>query len=158
MTFKEFFLSLNPRVPKRALVFTASLLWGFAGFKLLNIAFKAFKSSEPDFRIIIPVILVCYVLFLSFIFIKIVRKHVTRIVNKKNEWNCMFSFLDLKGYLIMTVMIVSGITLRKSGMIPLIPLGIVYGIMGLTLFTAALLFLYRAIRFRVYRERYRNSI
>lgn len=139
------------------MVFTAAILWGFAGYKLTHIAWKALKDSVPDYRVVIPLILAGWGLFLYFVFIKTVRKHVSRIVNKKNEYNCLFSFLDIKGYFLMAVMITGGIILRKSEIVPLIPLGVVYGIMGLTLFTSALIFLFMGTRFKYYRKKYFNE-
>ena len=154
MYIKHFTNKFAPRIPKRWLLLIAFLLWGFAGIKILLVAYKSFHLLNLDYRIIIPVILIGYGIFFGLLFIRVFRKHTKRIINKPNEWNCLFSFIDIKGYLIMIVMIAMGISLRKSGVFNPLLLGIGYSIMGLSLFSSSLLFLYAFFRYRIFKEKY----
>jgi hypothetical protein len=157
MTAVEFTNMLTPRLPKKILLSVAGIMWIIAGLKINYIAWQALRHSTYDPLIVIPIILAGYIIIYKFVFLKIIKKHTIRIVNKKKELNCIFSFLDIKGYLIMAVMIIGGVTFRKSGLIPLIPLGITYGIMGLTLITAAFKFFEAGLHYDRYIVLYKRN-
>lgn len=144
---KQFINALNPRVNKRYIILFAGLVWGFAGIKILLIAWEYYQSSSVNTFITVPLILMGGALFFVFIMHPVWRKHSTRIITKETNKSCIFSFLDLKGYLLMILMITIGLSIRKLEILPPWTLLVLYGVMGLALFIAALLFIYLAIQY-----------
>ena len=138
---------LKPKLPKRYLLFLAAVVWTFAGGMLL---FKgaAFMRDVKDYvwlRILISAI--GGALFYVVLFSKISIKHTRRILNLKSESPCLFSFFSIKSYILMAIMITSGILLRKSGIIGMGYLSVIYLTMGIPLFLSAFRFYYFGIYF-----------
>jgi hypothetical protein len=79
-------------------------------------------------------------LFFRFLFLRISNRHISRIRAIAQERPCLFSFLDWRGYGLMTVMISGGILLRASGVVPLPVLGTFYVGMGTPLILSAVRF------------------
>jgi hypothetical protein len=136
----NYFQVLKPKLPKRYLLFLAAFVWTFAGGMLL---FKGIGLyiSEPIylvFRILVSVI--CGSLFYYFMFSKISAKHTKRIMNIQHEKPCMFSFFNVRSFILMSIMITGGILLRKSGLVPNFYLSMVYTTMGIPLFLSSLRF------------------
>ena len=59
-----------------------------------------------------------FLLFFAFIFQKLYNKHTRRISLKKERNNCPFSFFDIRGWIIMVLMILMGITIRDLRLLP----------------------------------------
>lgn len=134
-----------PRVSKDILLLLAGLVWGFAGYKILSIGLPDMVKHwfMPIFFIIMAFII--YFLFTKFVFYKMFVKHRNRIMGYGNELKCIFTFFDIKGYLIMTFMITFGILLRNSRIVPPLYLGTFYSGLGLSLATASICFIYTFI-------------
>ena len=79
------------------------------------------------------------------LFSKISLKHTKRILSLKSEKPCAFSFFNFKSYILMTVMISSGIFVRKSGILSPDYLSLIYITMGIPLFLSAFRFYYNGI-------------
>lgn len=123
--------SLKPGVPRRALFFVASFVWGIAGLILCIRGWIAMSLGSPT---VLPLADgAAGALFYYFMFARIPRKHIQRISAIPHRLPCAFSFLDWRGYAIMALMITLGITLRISGIIPPSILGSVYIVMGVAL-------------------------
>ena len=67
-------------------------------------------------------------------------KHITRIQNIQEQKPCIFSFFNGRSYLLMSIMITAGVTLRLSGMVPIGYLSLFYIAMGTPLLISALRF------------------
>ena len=67
-----------PKVPKKVLLLLASLIWGFAGYKILHIGIGALLVSPyfPFINILISISI--FGLFFKFIFLKMLKKHNQR--------------------------------------------------------------------------------
>lgn len=139
MTFSQKF---KPRVPKRFLLFEAAALWSFAGGMLLFKGFSTISNLRNGSVIQILISLMTGIAFYLFVFTKISIKHVQRILKLKTEYPCLFSFINWKSYLLMILMISSGILLKKSEIIPLDFIGNFYLIMGIPLLFSAVHFYY----------------
>ena len=133
---------LTPRVPKTYLLFIAALVWTFAGGMLLYRGFTFNKTLPLHWLTELITETVAGLLFFMLLFARISAKHVLRIQNLPIEKPCLFSFFSLKSYLMMAVMITSGITLRKSGLVSPEYLSMIYVTMGIPLLMSSFRFYY----------------
>lgn len=142
MNFVE---SIKPQLPKRYLLFLAALVWTFAGSMLLFKGLTFLRTVKNFQWLIVLISIIGGFLFYIILFSKISLKHTRRIFNLKNDYPCLFSFFSIKSYVLMTIMITSGIFLRKSGIISMGYLSVVYLTMGIPLFLSAFRFYYFGI-------------
>ncbi|HZL10194.1 MAG TPA: hypothetical protein VFC65_09365 [Prolixibacteraceae bacterium] len=135
-------VSFTPRIPKHYLFLVAALVWTFAGGMLLFRGYS-FLIVYPHFLAVkMSGCLISGLIFFKLLFVKISGKHVVRIENLPIDHPCLFSFFNLKSYLMMTVMISSGILLRKTGAISPEYLSLVYVTMGIPLLMSSFRFYY----------------
>ena len=139
--------SLTPRVSKRSLLFVAASIWTFAGGMLLfrGILFALDCPSYLLLRLLVSA--VGGGLFYWGMFSKISLKHTQRILAMKQERPCVFSFFNVKSYILMSIMITGGILLRTSGIMPSSYLLILYITMGIPLSLSAVRFYYYGINY-----------
>ncbi|MCC3865256.1 hypothetical protein K0040_13365 [Terrisporobacter petrolearius] len=131
----------TPRCNKRSLPFIAGLVWIFAGGMVSKLGFNMLFTSSIHPFISIIVAVVTFLIFFNFIFIKLVKKHKNRISEKEQDKLCLFSFFDVKSYIIMIFMMGLGITIRSIDSInPLCWAAIYIGI-GLALLSAGVAFM-----------------
>lgn len=141
-------------VSKRTLLVVAGLVWGIAGFRVFTLGKGDVSShhgsliSSAFFSIII------FYIFFNFIFKKMFSKHAKRIINSKLQKQCVFSFFDIKGYLIMGFMMTFGIIIRSMGIFNPVSIGIFYMGLGGALFLAGLIFLVSSINFKKTKLKY----
>jgi hypothetical protein len=136
---------LTPRVPRRTLLFIAALVWTFAGSMLFLKGMGMVRSNPNHLILVITGSVIGGLLFYLAVFSKISLKHTRRIINLQNEKPCFFSFFNLKSYLLMSLMISSGIILRTTGIVAPKYLSVVYLTMGVPLFISAFRFYYYGI-------------
>ena len=136
------FETLTPRIQKTYLLLVAAVVWTFAGGMLLYRGFS-FLMDYPHFLVVkIAGSAIGGLIFFKLLFFKISGKHVLRIQNLPHDHPCLFSFFNLKSYLMMTIMITSGITLRKTGVISPEYLSLIYLMMGIPLLMSSFRFYY----------------
>lgn len=131
---------LTPRISKHYLLLVAAIVWTFAGSMLLKKGFT-FMQEYPDFMVL--KLLGCLVgglAFFALLFRKISGKHVQRIQSMPIDRPCLFSFFNFRSYMLMAVMISSGIILRKTGVVSPKYLALVYITMGIPLLLSSLRF------------------
>lgn len=136
------FDSFTPRVSKTYLLLVAAIVWTFAGGILL---YRGYSMSIPFPHFLVLKIAWCIfagLVFFMLLFTKISQKHVLRIKNLPIDHPCIFSFFNLKSYLMMAIMIFSGITLRKTGIISPEYLSLIYVTMGIPLLMSSFRFYY----------------
>ena len=104
----------SPRVNKQILTIIGGLVWTIAGVNVFSIGYKDVSSSNM-LGVIFSITI--FAIFFNFIFSKMAKKHLNRIYSKKGNKLCVFSFFDVKGYIIMAFMMTFGITLRSTGLI-----------------------------------------
>jgi len=138
---------LKPAIPKRYLLFVAAFVWTFAGGMLLFRGFSVIYPNISDRFWEVVACLACGILFYLFMFSKISAKHVKRILNIQIEKPCLFSFFNVRSYIMMASMITLGITLRKTGLVPLEYLSYLYITMGIPLSLSAIRFYYNGINY-----------
>jgi len=138
---------ITPRVSKRVLLLVAGVVWGFASCRVFLVFLQDIKLIPSP----LPALLIgfaIYLPFFSFVFFKVLRKHCRRIINKSKEWNCIFSFFDLKSYLIMAFMITLGILSRHFLSLPPLFMASFFFGLSFSLFTSAFYYFYYTCRFR----------
>ncbi len=135
-------------IPKRGLLFVAAGVWTFAGGMLLVRGGIMLIHYPAHLWIKELSCLAGGLLFYWVLFSAISYKHTTRILTMKNERPSMFAFFNLKSYLLMAVMISSGITLRLSGIVSPKYLSYLYVTMGIPLLLSAFRFYYVGFRYQ----------
>ena len=136
---------LTPRLPKRYLLFLAAVVWTFAGGMLLFRGMLMFRDTASHHILRLLLSFAGGIAFYVLLFSRISKKHTLRIRNLPLEKPCLFSFFNLKSYLLMSVMIAGGISLRKSGIIDPLYLSVIYVTMGIPLFISSFRFYYSGI-------------
>ena len=131
---------LKPSIPQRYLLMLGALVWTCAGSILLYKGFTLLISFQvfPYVEFILSILL--GILFYVFLFSKISFKNTQRIFHLTIEYPCMFSFFNVRSYILMGAMITGGILLRKSGILPADILLIIYFMMGIPLFLSSFRF------------------
>ncbi len=135
------------RVSKRTLLFEAACVWLIAAGVL---SYKGFVMLTNAGGINWWILLTCLLGGIGFyliLFTKISGKHIKRIKERPIERPCLFSFFNWKGYLMMLIMITSGIVLRSSGVVPIIPMPYFYFFMGTPLLISAIKFLHSGVTY-----------
>lgn len=133
---------LTPRISRRYLYIVAALVWTFAGSMLLFRGVLLFMDDEHLLWLRLAISIVAGLLFYMLLFSNISRKHTGRIAGMQLEKPCFFSFFNVKSYILMSVMITTGITIRKSGILPPLYLSVIYVTMGIPLFISSFRFYY----------------
>lgn len=144
----EFFVKYKIKVDKKTLILLAGCVWIFAGSKLLSLGYKDFMGSIDRNVYFLGISIGVFLMFYNSIFKKMVKKHTERILNSKIKKHCVFSFFDVKGYIIMTFMITMGIFVRSSHLFEPIYLGSFYIGLGFSLLLSGAIFLFTAINFQ----------
>jgi hypothetical protein len=144
----NFLQQFKPAIPKRYLLFAAGVVWTLAGGMLLYKGISLFRIYRELLWLKITISIIGGGLFYILMFSKISFKHAWRIINLKYDKPCMFAFFNIRSYIMMAIMISSGIILRKSGIISLEYLSVLYVTMGIPLFLSALRFYYYEIYYR----------
>lgn len=139
MTFGQ---ALKPSVPRRWLLIIAGIFWSFAGGMLVwrGITGLLHEALRLAFEIILS--LCSGIAFYFILFSGISRKHVRRILGLKPEKPCLFSFFNIKSYIIIIFMITGGILLRKFDILNHQILYVVYLCMSIPLLLSSAKFYY----------------
>jgi hypothetical protein len=153
LTLKEFVSYINPRVPKRVLLFIAGFVWVFAAYRVFLVMHEMLQAKDNLYIIYGSGIFV-YFFFFQFVFHKVLVKHTRRIINKKQKWVCIFSFFDVKSYLVMACMVILGIVSRKYLDIPHVYLSAFFVTISASLITSSVYFIYYGIRFNYTVEKF----
>ena len=126
------------KVPTKALLLVAALVWLVAGSFVTSVGIKA--AEEPWSQTMAIGFVVVYVFF-SFMFIMICRKHTRRICGYGDALMNIGKFLDPPAYIILIVMIGIGASVRISGLCPSFIIAFFYSGLGMALITAAIVYI-----------------
>ena len=132
--------TLKPCVSKRVMLFIAAGIWSFAGIKLILIGSALFGETKEFFGLKAGGSIIAGIIFYGLMFSKISAKHVKRIYHLPSERPFVLYFFNLKSYILMTVMMTSGILSRKYHLVPFDYLAIVYLTMGIPLLLSSFRF------------------
>lgn len=104
------------RIPKRALLLVAGIVWFSAGFNIARIGWLASDKAWTVLSVLCSIAV--FAAFFFLIFRRLVKKHTVRIMGYEQERVNIFRFFDLKSYCIMAFMMTFGILLRQSNLWP----------------------------------------
>lgn len=138
---------IKPDIEKRNLLVVMAAVWSIGGIILFYRGVTTIFYSDNLIGLKLFIGIFFGVIFYYFMFSKIVIKHTTRLVNIENEKPCLFSFINLRSYFLMVLMISTGVFLRKSEVIPLEYLSGFYIVMGTPLLISAFRFFYFRINY-----------
>jgi hypothetical protein len=136
------FDGLTPRVSRIYLLLIAAMVWTFAGGMLL---FRGYFFLLESHHLLLLKIISCIsggIVFYILLFDRISKKHILRIKSLPSDRPCAFSFFNWRSYLMMAVMITSGITLRITGIVSHEYLSLIYITMGIPLLMSSFRFYY----------------
>lgn len=154
---KKILNTLNPKVPKRILLFIAGLVWSVAGYRVMLVLSKDLPAVINIIRMLILGFL-GYIVFFQMVFHKVLLKHTKRIIRHEQNKLCVFSFFDFKSYLIMAFMVGLGIVSVKFIDLPKNIMAGFFMSLSLSLLTAAIYFFYYGIRFNYAKKKFAKSV
>jgi hypothetical protein len=133
MNFRKF----TPVVDKKVLIILPGIMWCGVGVMLISFAIS-WLSPYPEKEEILFFIagFLAAMPIHHFGFLRIVDKNLKRLLPLTKK-KCVFSFMTLKSYLIVVVMVAMGIALRHSS-VPKRYLSILYNGIGLALFLSGI--------------------
>ena len=130
----------KPSVNKRTLLLVAGCVWTLAGGILISRALLELWSIHHYLWAELLIGIVLGTIFYLVLFARISKKHITRITLITIDNPCFFSFFNVRSYIMMTIMITAGITLRKLNIINHEILYTFYLTMGIPLLVSAFRF------------------
>ena len=104
-------------VKSEKLLIIAAVVWLLAGINILRLGVIAITETELVAALLAVGVVVTFLLF-HMMFAKLVGKQSNRIRAYGNEPTCAFALFDVKGYIMMAIMMGGGIALREFGIIP----------------------------------------
>jgi hypothetical protein len=113
----KFLEKFKPGVPRRSLLLIAGCAWSIAGGILISRSLVYLIGVNHHLALEIALGIVFGIVFYLVLFTRISKKHITRINLITIDNPCFFSFFNFRSYLLMTIMISGGITLRLSGLV-----------------------------------------
>lgn len=127
-------------VNRQTLLIIAGCVWIIAGANILRIGILTWLNDAQYWLFKVSEATIVFLLFFNFVFKKLFYKHSHRISLKKGK-SCPFSFFDVKGWIIMVVMITFGVTARKFHLLPNSFISVFYTGLSLALIITGGLFL-----------------
>lgn len=133
------------KVRRKTLLIVAGFVWFFAGLNIMKIGAEASRGQWS--WLMLGLAALTFALFHNVVFRRMVRKHTRRITSYQEERMSVFRFFDRAAYLIMTVMIAAGVSLRAFHWWPDVCIATFYSGLGLSLVVAGLSFLLQYRRY-----------
>ena len=132
-------------VKKRYLLLIASLVWLFAGLKVLSLGLEAYKTNFTALNILLSIAV--FIVFWLMVFNRLVNKHTVRIKAYTEERRYFWNFFDLKSFIIMAIMMTGGILIRKYSLLGVNFIAFFYTGIGAALSLAGMKFMYNFIKY-----------
>lgn len=132
-------------VKKRYLLLIASLVWLFAGLKVLSLGLEAYKTNFTALNVLLSIAV--FIVFWLMVFNRLVNKHTVRIKAYTEEKRYFWNFFDLKSFIIMAIMMTGGILIRKYSLLGVNFIAFFYTGIGAALSLAGLKFMYNFIKY-----------
>lgn len=129
------FRNLKPAVDKKILVLLAGIMWCGVGVMLVGLTISWLSNYQDKLLFYLTGFITAMPIH-HFGFLKIADKNLRRLL-PVTEKKCLFSFMTWRSYLIVLVMVSTGIAMRHSA-IPKNYLSVLYIGIGLALFLSGL--------------------
>ncbi len=135
-------------VTKRILLFEAAIIWTFAGTMLLVKGSTMLEASSGFSWLRIISCIISGLIFFLLIFSRLSQKHIKRISNLDGDHHWFYEFFNTRSYLMMLSMILLGVILRTTSVVPMAFLSLAYITMGIPLLFSSFRFYYSWIRYQ----------
>ncbi|QWW20038.1 TIGR03987 family protein [Schaalia sp. 19OD2882] len=113
--------ALDCRVDRKSLLLVAGIVWVVAGANVMAIGVGATRSvNSSSILVVLGLIAAGVAVFTAFhtMFGRLLVRNAARIRALEAERHAPWRFLDLRGWIVMSVMIALGFGLRATGMVP----------------------------------------
>jgi uncharacterized membrane protein YfcA len=127
-------------VRKNQLMLIAGVVWCLAGLMVLAVGLPLELRLAPTQLMLIPLALLIFLVFYVFVFSRLVRKHTSRVRARPEERLPFWHFFNASSWAVMGVMMVGGMTLRVSHLVPDWAIAFFYSGLGVALFISGLRF------------------
>ena len=140
--------SYKSSVSKKWLLFISGLVWLFACsiFVRQGIFYLIDYSHHILFNVFLG--LASGIVFFFILFFGISRKHIQNIIKFDSEKHSIFHFADIKIYIIVAFLVISGLLLGKFHYVDMMSLHIFYICMGTVFFFVFLQFLFSLLFYK----------
>lgn len=128
------------KVRSKYLLLIAAAVWLIAGSQVARMGIEAIAAGQGNLWLLLIGIPATFLVFHR-MFSKLVGKHAARIRGYGEEKMHVLRFFDVKGYIIMAVMMGGGIALRSFGLVPPWFIAFFYTGLGVALAFAGITFL-----------------
>lgn len=105
------------KVRAKYLLLIAAAVWFLAGFNICRLGILAIMEGTTPLWVLVVGIPVIFILFHR-MFSNLVGKHSDRIRGYGEDKMHVLRFFDIKGYILMAIMMGGGIALRSFGIVP----------------------------------------
>jgi hypothetical protein len=128
-------------VSKNTLMLIAGLVWCGAGAMVSLIGLPLEVALAPDHLVMLPLTIAIFLAFYLFVFSRLVVKHTARIRARPEARLPFWQFFDTPSWVVMAVMMVGGMALRLSHVVPDWMIAFFYSGLGVALFLCGVRFL-----------------
>ena len=132
-------------IKNKYLLLIAAIVWLIAGFNVLKIGVETYINYVTVINLLLS--LVVFLAFWIIVFSKLVKKHTLRISSYESEKQWFYLFFDLKSFIIMAIMMTTGIIIRYYALLPDVFIAVFYTGLGSALALAGILFMVNFMRF-----------
>jgi hypothetical protein len=154
----NFLQILKPGVPKPVLIALGAALWGFAAYRILKMGFIFIERNALHHFVNYLIGIAGFVPFFFLVFRKVSLRYITRIKNLPQQRPCMFSFFDLRGYIMMSFMITIGILVSHWKIIPELYKGTFFISLGLSLLASSIFYIVEGVQFVIKNKEYKHRV
>jgi hypothetical protein len=130
-----------PTLPKNHLMLVAGLVWCAAGAMVAMIGLPLEFRLAPEHLVLVPLAAVIFLGFYLLVFSRLVRKHTGRIRARSEDRLPFWQFFNGPSWAVMAVMMVGGMFLRSSHLVPDWMIAFFYSGLGVALFLCGVRFL-----------------
>lgn len=148
---------LKPGVPKPVLIALGAALWGFAAFRILKMGFIFIERHTLHHFVNYLIGIAGFIPFFLLVFRKVSLRYITRIINLPERRPCMFSFFDLRGYILMSFMITMGIMFSHWQLIPELYKGTFFISLGLSLLASSIFYIVEGVQYVIRNQKDKSS-
>lgn len=132
-------------IKNKYLLLIAAIVWLIAGFNVLKIGVETYINYVTVINLLLS--LVVFLVFWIMVFSKLVKKHTLRISSYESEKQWFYLFFDLKSFIIMAIMMTTGIVIRYYALLPDVFIAVFYTGLGSALALAGILFMVNFMRY-----------
>jgi hypothetical protein len=130
----------KPGVPNSVLLLIAGIVWIGMGTLLAGFAYSWLRDEQPGHALWAALIgFACGLVVHHFGFLHVVDKNLGRILPMEGK-RCVFAFMPWKSYILVIIMMATGILLRHSP-IPKLYLAVLYAAIGTALILSSIRYL-----------------